>query len=74
MTSDINNESMDVLCKLLMDAIKVNPEARPVVMSMVDTLMDNQVGQENWGSILFCVWQELQDESGSGAYHDGTGR
>ena len=29
MTSDINNESMDVLCKLLMDAIKVNPGRGP---------------------------------------------
>jgi hypothetical protein len=47
MTSDINNESMDVLCKLLMDAIQVNPEARPVVMFMVETLMDHQVRQEH---------------------------
>lgn len=76
MSSDITPESMDLLCKLLMDALKVHPEARPVVMSMVDTLMDNQVRQEDWGSILFCVWQELQDEEGegSGAYNDGNGR
>jgi hypothetical protein len=76
MTSDITPASMDLLCKLLLDIIKVNPEARPVVMSLIDTLMDNQVRQENWGSILFCVWQELHNEPspGSGAYHDGNGR
>jgi hypothetical protein len=75
MTPDINKDSIDVLCKLLMDAIKVHPEARPVVMSMVDTLMDNQVPQEDWGTILFCVWQALHEEpsQGSGAYNDGRG-
>jgi hypothetical protein len=74
MTSELTPESMDLLCKLLKDAIQVHPEARPVVMSLVDTLMDHHVRQEQWGSILFCVWQELQEESGSGAYNDGSGR
>jgi hypothetical protein len=65
-TSDINDESIEVVCKLLMDAIKVNPEARPVVMSLIDTLMDNNVPQEQWGMILFRVWQELNDEATKG--------
>ncbi len=63
MFTNINDESIEVLCKMLMDAIKVNPEARPVVMSLIDTLMDNQVPQEHWGWILFRVWQELTDEA-----------
>jgi hypothetical protein len=76
MSSDLTPESMDLLCKLLKDAVQVNPEARPVVMSLVDTLMDNQVRQEHWGSILFCVWQELHEEetNGSGASNDSSGR
>jgi hypothetical protein len=72
MSSDITPDSMDVLCKLFMDAMKVNPEARPVFMSLVETLMDNQVRQEQWGSIMFCVWQELLDQPSSGAHHDGN--
>jgi hypothetical protein len=74
MTSDINDKSIDVFCKLLMDGIQVNPEARPVVMSLIDTLMDNNVRQEHWGMILFRVWQELHEEPSSGAHHDGNGR
>jgi hypothetical protein len=74
MASELTPDSMDLLCKLLKEAIQVNPEARPVVMSLVDTLMDHHVRQEQWGSILFCVWQELQEESGSGAYNDGSRR
>jgi hypothetical protein len=73
MSSDITPDPMDVLCKLFMDAMKVNPEARPVFMSLVETLMDNQVRQEQWGSIMFCVWQELLDQPSSGAHHDGNG-
>jgi hypothetical protein len=46
MSSDITPDPMDVLCKLFMDAMKVNPEARPMFMSLVETLMDNQVRQE----------------------------
>ena len=63
MTADINDDSMDVLCKMLMDAIQVNPDAQPVVMSMVETLMDNHVRQDQWGTILFRVWQELKDKT-----------
>jgi hypothetical protein len=63
MVTNINDDSIRVLCKMLMDAIKVNPEARPVVMSLIDTLMDNNVPQEHWGTILFRVWQELNDEA-----------
>ena len=76
MTPPLNQDSIDMFCKLFMDAIKVNSEARSVIMSMVDTLMDHQVPQEDWGTILFCVWQELHDEpsQGSGAYNDGSGR
>lgn len=29
MSTNINGESIDVFCKMLMDAIKVNPDAKP---------------------------------------------
>jgi hypothetical protein len=62
MSTSINDDSTEVFCKLLMDAIKVNPKARPVVISLIETLMDNNVPQETWGSILFRVWQQLTAE------------
>lgn len=65
MTKDINDDSIDVLCKMLMDAMKVNLDAQPVVMSLIETLMDNHVRQEQWGIILFRVWQALKDEPSS---------
>ena len=43
--------------------MQVNAEAKPVVMSLIDTLMDNHVPQEHWGMILFRVWQELNNET-----------
>ena len=49
MSSDITPDSRAMLCKLVKDAIQINPEARPVVMSLIDMLMDNQVPQEQWG-------------------------
>ena len=61
MSTNINDESIAVFCKMLMDAIKVNPEARPVVISIIETLMDNNVPQERWGTILFHLWQWLND-------------
>jgi hypothetical protein len=60
-STNINDESIAVFCKMLMDAIKVNPEARPVVISIIETLMDNNVPQERWGTILFHLWQGLND-------------
>jgi hypothetical protein len=60
-STNINDESIAVFCKMLMDAIKVNPEARPVVISIIETLMDNNVPQERWGTILFHLWQWLND-------------
>jgi hypothetical protein len=65
MSPTLNENSIDVLCKLLMDAIQVNPEAKPVVMSLIDTLLDNNVRQDQWGTILFSVWQELQNSQGT---------
>jgi hypothetical protein len=65
MTTDINDDSIEVLCKMLRDAIQVNPDAQPVVMSLVETLMDNHVRQEQWGTIFFRVWQALKDEASS---------
>jgi hypothetical protein len=73
MSPDINQNSIALFCKLLMDTIQVNPEARLVVMSLVDTLLDNQVPREDWGTILFYVWQELHEEPSSGAHNDGSG-
>jgi hypothetical protein len=61
-STTINDDSIEVLCKMLMDAIRVNPEARPVVNALIETLMDNNVPQESWGTILFRVWQQLADE------------
>jgi hypothetical protein len=61
-STNINDESIEVFCKMLKDAIKVNPEARPVVISIIETLMDNNVPQERWGTILFQLWQQLNDE------------
>ena len=61
MSTAMNDDSIDVFCKMLMDAIKVNPDARPVVISLIETLMDNNVPQEAWGTILFRLWQELKD-------------
>jgi hypothetical protein len=63
---NINDDVLEVFCKMLMDAIKVNPEARPVVLSIIETLMDNHASQEHWGTMLFCVWQQLTNEPCSG--------
>jgi hypothetical protein len=61
-STTINDDSIAVFCKMLMDAIKVNPVARPVVNALIETLMDNNVPQESWGTILFRVWQQLANE------------
>jgi hypothetical protein len=61
-STTINDDSMEVFCKMLMDAIRVNPDARPVVNALIETLMDNHVPQEFWGTIFFRVWQQLADE------------
>jgi hypothetical protein len=61
-STTLNDDSMEVFCKMLMDTIKVNPEARPVVNALIETLMDNNVPQESWGTIFFRVWQQLADE------------
>jgi hypothetical protein len=57
----INEESSEVLCKMLMDAINVHPDSQTVVMSIIETLMDNHVPQERWGTILFHLWQQGHD-------------
>ena len=62
MSTSINDDSIEVFCKMLMDAIRVNPDARPVVHVLIETLMDNHVPQESWGTILFRVWHQLADE------------
>jgi hypothetical protein len=61
-STNINKDSTAVFCKMLMDAIKVNPDARPVVISLIETLMDNNVPQESWGPIFFRLWQQLHNE------------
>jgi hypothetical protein len=65
-STNINDDSIEVFCKMLMDAIKVKPEARPVIISLIETLMDNHAPQEFWGAILFRVWQQLNDEPSEG--------
>jgi hypothetical protein len=61
-STNINNDSTAVFCKMLMDALKVNPDARPVVISLIETLMDNNVPQESWRPIFFRLWQQLKNE------------
>lgn len=61
-STNINDESVAVFCKMLKDAIKVNSEARPALISLIETLMDNNVPSEHWGTILFHLWQELTDD------------
>jgi hypothetical protein len=62
MATSINDESIDVFCKMLIDVIKVNPDARPALISVIETLMNNHVPHEHWGTILFRVWQQLERE------------
>ena len=62
MSTTINDDSIAVFCRMLMDAIRVNPDARPVVNALLETLMDNHVPQKSWGTIFFRVWQQLADE------------
>lgn len=72
MDTDINDESIAVLCKMLMDAITVHPESQPVVMSIIETLMDNHVPHERWGIILFHLWQQMSDAPGRDVSGDGA--
>jgi hypothetical protein len=60
-STNINNDSIAVFCNMLMDAIKVNPDARPMVISLIETLMDNNVPQESWGPIFFHLWHQLKN-------------
>ena len=62
MSTTINDDSLAVFCKMLMDAIRVNLNARPVVNALIETLLDNNVPQESWGPIFFRVWQQVADE------------
>ena len=63
MSTNINDESIEVFCKMVMDDIRVNPDTRPALLSLIETFMDNNIPQESWGTILFRVWQRLQDKS-----------
>jgi hypothetical protein len=60
--TNLNKDSTAVFDKMLADAITVNPDARPVVISLIETLMDNSVPQESWGPIFFRLWQELNSK------------
>ena len=62
MSTTINDDSLAVFCKMLMDAIRVNPNARPAVNALIETFLDNNVPQESWGTIFFRVWQQVADE------------
>jgi hypothetical protein len=50
---NITNDSTGVFRQMLLDAIKVNPDARPVGIPLIATLMDNDVPQASWGPIFF---------------------
>jgi hypothetical protein len=47
----------------------VYPDAQPVVMSLIETLLDNHVRPEQRETILFRVWQELKDTASSSVIH-----
>jgi hypothetical protein len=66
-STNITNDSTGVFCKMLMDAVKVDPDATPVVISLIETLMDNSVPQESWGPTFFRLWQQLHHEPRQGA-------
>jgi hypothetical protein len=61
-STNLNKDSTAVFDKMLTDAITVNPDARPVVIALIETPMDNSVPQESWGPIFFRLWQELNHE------------
>jgi hypothetical protein len=42
-STNINDESSEVFCTMPMNAIRVNPDARPAPIFFVETLMDNRV-------------------------------
>jgi hypothetical protein len=62
MSPNIINDLTAVFCKMLLDAIKVNPDARPVVISLIETLMDNNVPRESWGPIFLRLRQQLNNQ------------
>jgi hypothetical protein len=64
--TQINEESIGVLCQMLKGAIRVNPDARPALTSPIDTLVDHGAPSEPWGTILCRVWQGVTDEPCSG--------
>jgi hypothetical protein len=64
--TNVTHDSTGVFCHMLMDAIKVNPDARPVGLSLIETLMDNDVPQASWGPIFSRLWQQLNNEPGQG--------
>jgi hypothetical protein len=66
-STNITHDSTGVFRQMLVDAIKVNPDARPVVISLIETLMDNDVPQASWGPIFFRLWQQLNNEPSQGA-------
>ena len=66
MDTTSNDESIKVVCNMLMDAIRVHPDARPVLISIIETLMDNYVPHESWGTIFFYVWPQVHDEPSAG--------
>jgi hypothetical protein len=69
MTTDISDDSIVVLCMMLRDIIKVNPDAQPAVMLLIEAPIDNHVRQEPWGPILCRAWQELKGASGAEVLH-----
>ena len=48
MSTNIDDESIEVFCKMVMDDIRVNPDTRPALPSLIETFMDNNVPQESW--------------------------
>jgi hypothetical protein len=54
--TNLNKHSTAVFDKMLTDAVTVNPDARPVVIALIETPMDNNVSQESWGPLFFPLW------------------
>jgi hypothetical protein len=54
--TNLNKHSTAVFDKMLTDAVAVNPDAGPVVIALIETLMDNNAPQEFRGPVFFRVW------------------
>ena len=56
MSTNIDDESIELFCKMVMNPIKVNSDTRAVLISIIEILRGNNVPQESWRTIFIpCV-------------------